>query len=648
MKRYIYIFFILISLIFISERPALTADYPDEVGSDPMILNSLIDNTEVKTEPKVITIRKGKDDKNNEKTNKKQRLKKKSNKDEENNVRSESNDNAEITLDADYMDYYPEKCEIEAVGNAKVILKKENIKLYANKIVFNHDLNNIKAYDNVRLINDESVTDGDFLNLDLNQDEGWISKPITKNAGIKITANEGYLHSDKIEEYNGVAKILQDHNISFASSSFVGIVNPGGLDLGIKDLTAADDKTQETGIYTIKTKEIYIDSKKEHNIVTLKNADLYFRKYKLGRINKLKIVSDKEKSFIETNIPELGSVSHLGMYIGPGIVLNTPGASSLKLVPLLNYGDDKLGIGGIARFRNATNMTEIAYGSSKDTFLLRGYQELNDNLKLAYSQNAFQDEWFLGYRRPRYSARLEYNNDYLIKDLGLNFSQRFSGGYFVDYNTKHLKDAEGRFRWMTQTTKPIYSYKNKNQDFKLDISAVAQTAFSLYTTGDTMGIVRVGPAVSTKYKRWNQTIVYYQSATAGSTPFWFDVYAYGKSNVVIVENIKINKYLSVGYLASLAMLRDNPDANMFQENRFFISVGPEYARVSLGYDAFRQTTMMMFSMAMGTKDSEIEFEKATVKNPDTIGKKPEKRFDLSKIFPNLNKEKETENQKSST
>lgn len=613
MKRNLFFLNLIFVLILGFSSVAQASDYASEVVSDPM-QTTLIENT--KAEKKIIKIKKHR-------------------KEEVAAAQQKTYESSEVVIDSDYMDYYPEKYEIEAIGNAKVTLKKENLTLYANRIVFNHDLNNIKAYENVKLINESSVTDGDFLNLDLNQENGWMKDPITKNYAIRVTAEEGYLYSDKIEEYRGVAKILKNYEMRFGTTSFASLVNPGQLNLGTHYQTE-----KEKGVYKIKAKTIYIDSKDEHNIMTMENADLYMQKLKIGSLSSLKVVSNKEQQFIETNIPEFGSASQLGMYAGPGFVLNTPGSSTLKLTPIINYADSKLGAGAMARFRNSKNLTELAYGSSRNEFILNGYQKISDNMRLDYSQNMYQNEWFLGYRRPRYSAQLQYFNDHFIEDLGVSFSQRFTAGYFVD-DGKQMTDAEGRYRWMTQSQKNLYSYTNKNQDFNFQIGAVAQTAMTLYTNGDNVGIVRFGPMFKTSYKNWTQDLIYYQSATAGKSPFVFDQYAYGKSNLVVIESLKLHKYLSVGYLGSLVLLKEYENENMLQENRFLISVGPESAKVTLGYDAFRKNTMMLFSMLVGTEGSDIKFDKAIIKNPDTIAKKPEPKFkfkiDFSKIFPDLKK-----------
>ena len=66
--------------------------------------------------------------------------------------------------------------------------------------------------------------------------------------------------------------------------------------------------------------------------------------------------------------------------------------------------------------------------------------------------------------------------------------------------------------------------------------------------------------------------------------------------------------------------RYNPGTGDFlQENMFLVSLGPDEAKVTLSYDAYRKSTALYFSMLLGTKDMDIAFKKSTILNPDTFG-----------------------------
>ena len=206
-------------------------------------------------------------------------------------------------------------------------------------------------------------------------------------------------------------------------------------------------------------------------------ADLFYKKHRVASIPSVKVVTNKTRNNVEANLPEFGSMSQLGAHIGPAVVLNVPGGNTLKLAPILTYSKDELGVGGIARFRSANNMTEAAYGTSREEFLLRGRHKLAEGLTLNYSRFTSMSEWFLGYRKPKYSASLNYKRSDYVKDLDLHFSQMYIAGAVVDdAPNKHLDDLEGRFRWMTQIYKPVYTYLNEEGNIGFSTGIISQTA----------------------------------------------------------------------------------------------------------------------------------------------------------------------------
>ena len=143
-------------------------------------------------------------------------------KEKEEAIDNEENILPDVELSADYMEYFPDRYEVEAVGNAKVDFKKHNTILRAHKIVFNYDRNVLRAREDVELITSDGKTEGDFIKLDLNKPEGWIENPASKTSSIKISAKEAFIYSDRLEEYEGVAKVLRNDTVRFGATTFEG------------------------------------------------------------------------------------------------------------------------------------------------------------------------------------------------------------------------------------------------------------------------------------------------------------------------------------------------------------------------------------------------------------------------------------------
>ena len=320
------------------------------------------------------------------------------------------------------------------------------------------------------------------------------------------------------------------------------------------------------------------------------------------------------------------------MYIGPGFIVQLPKGCLLKLIPALTY-KNKIGFGGVARFWSATNETQVSYGTSRSKIVVRGEQKLDDNLKLVYASYDYTDDWFLGRRMPKYGADLIYRKAYMTDKLfgekhSTTFENRISAGYFQDmYEDRYFNKLSGndigttRFRYMAQLRQNLFSYKNEEKQFYTNLSLNFEGAATLYGTGNTQMIGRVGPNWHIQYKRWMQDIMYLQSAYNDETPMpVFDAYRYGRSNVYLREYLRVCPYLVLAWQGSVCLTDDSPTDRLFQECSFYASVGPQDLKVNFGYDFVRQNAFINMVLAMDPKGTTVDYEKLVVKNPDNFNK----------------------------
>ncbi|MCR5266371.1 MAG: hypothetical protein K6E29_07235, partial [Cyanobacteria bacterium RUI128] len=362
----------------------------------------------------------------------------------------------------------------------------------------------------------------------------------------------------------------------------------------------------------------------------LRRAQIYRGDRKLFTIPWIKLYTNRNHDFVDGDFPEIGSRRQLGMFVGPGWAIKMPFGSLLKVAPIATY-KNKFGIGGFARFLSGTNETEVAYGTSKGKFVVRGIQELDDNLKLEYSVYDYTSNWFLGRRMPKYGASLihekSYNHkNFLFNKLDMRFAHNASFGLFEDpKKDKYYKKLHGnevttvRGRYMAEISQKLLSYENKDQLIAADLSIIGQGSAALYGTGDTQFIGRIGPNIHTQYKRWMQDIAYFQSAYDDHTPMpVYDAYRYGKSNVRIREHIRLCKYLTLSWLGSLTFSDDRWNNSIFQECAFFVSVGPDDLKVNVGYDLVRENAYINFSVALDPKGTVIDYDRLEIKNPENF------------------------------
>lgn len=547
-------------------------------------------------------------------------------------------------LDCDTMEYFAPRTELEANGHVVMFFPKNNSTLKADKVVYNQTSNLIKAYGNVVLINDGKELFGDFMQVDMNEENAFMDDPKTDILQISAKAKKGYMYGDKIIQEQGSIYVAKKTMIKLRSEMF-------GPDLEYMYLDEKDKsyykKDSHGEALRVKTNDLIINSKPEHDTITLKHAEIYFHDKKVGTIPSITLHMNKAQDYVEANYPEFGTTMNLGAFAGPGFDFDTPMGTNLKIVPILNYdggGEDstagsggKFGFGALAKFKSATNKTDIAWGSVHNMLIVRGKQKLDDNLWLQYGSNAYMDDWFLGFRMPQYLGELVYEDYFIIPSflgkikktsMDMTFRHRMSGAFVQDRNADGYSDLLGfggiattRFKYMAEAAQNVWTFGKANSPINGNLAIVGQGSAAVYGTGDTQMIARVGPRLHSQYKFWMQDVGYFLSGYNDKTPLvMFDKYMYGRSNAYMRESFRVSKYLTLSWFGSLNLSQDSWDGKMLQENSFFFSIGPDDIKLNIGYDTVRQQSFVTMALALDAKGSTIEYKKMVIKNPEKIGK----------------------------
>ena len=536
----------------------------------------------------------------------------------------------DLQMDCDKMEYFEDRDEIEATGHAFLMLPTQKITLKADKFIYNVAGNILKAYGNVKLTKDGKVINGDFIQVNLNEESATIDNMNSSMEFLKVEAENATTENDKLILKNG--RIFSDvsHRIFFRSS----MVGPRleQMVIGDDERSFIPSANNETGAFKIDAEDVYIKEKKNHNKITLKNADIYYRGNEIIRWPSFTAYVNKNSDYFEANYPEIGSIPRLGMFAGPGFVFATPFDSTIKIAPVLNYKDD-LGFGGIVRYKSATNMTDAAYASAPDIWYIKGRQRLDDNFYLQYGMNAYLDDWFMGRHMGKYVAEFIYEDrhkykDFLGPDRQMKFRHRIGAGYMHDCDiNRHGEKINSpmigttRLKYMAEIDQSLWSRKNIEERKLIDFGISLQGSAAIYGTGDTQMIGRIGPRIHSQYKNWMQDIGYYLSSYDDNSPLpRYDTYRYGRSNVYLREALRLHKYLTVAWSGSLNMSGDAPNDQMFQENAFIVSFGPDECKLSLGYDFIRSRTYFGILVDLDAKGSSLEFDRMEIKNPDRLSK----------------------------
>jgi hypothetical protein len=512
-----------------------------------------------------------------------------------------------MDLSSDNLDYFPESQQFIATGSAEVFLVAQNSRLKADKIIFNQDEQTILAIGNVKIIKNNLVVNGDYAKIELTKESALVSNPLTTVDVINIKSESANIYSDKIEALKGTASINQHFDMVFSSNSV------GGFDTGRMFKKArAVDKSKKSN-YRISSKEMTLIGGDERNIIKLKNASVYAGKYKVAYIPNLEISTDKDLTQIETLLPELGSKSTLGTYIGPGFVSYLPNGATLKTSPLLAWNPG-VGVGGLARLTTKKSKTEFAYTTVKKKTVILGEYNFNKNWKLNYASNEYMDDGIMGRRMPRLGIDLVYEKPSDIKDLGLLYRNRLSAGFAQDYDSSW---STGRCKWQgdIMNKDALWNYKNYAQ-----LRVQSQYDVTLYGNGVTTAVGRIGPRFDSEIGPFSFYTTYFMGGVHGKSPMLFDRYAYGKSNLIFRGEYYINRYASLSYLTYLNMSKDNNDGKMLAENQITASFGPDDVKLRLGFDTIRKRSMFGLDMLIGTDRTAFEFNKMNIINPGKFKK----------------------------
>ena len=528
-------------------------------------------------------------------------------------------------INADNVMYDDESGNVFAKGNVVINAREQGVILKAQNAVLDKNNQTLTLTDDVKIYKGAAVMRGESMVVDLNEQNILMDNPTMDAYSFSITAQEGFLIENDIQMLNGSMRSARDKQFPIITRGFMRLDNIASKNpfRGAYEFPESENDTEKEKSYRIEAKEIVVTTYKDHNSVLLKKSNVYYNNHKVIRNSDLEIISDKTRQIVETSLPEAGNLRNFGTFVGFGFVNKIPNGDTLKLMPVLAYSDSNAGVGLIARYRARNGMVVGGWNTASENLVVRGRYNLANNLLFTFGRHAYMPEGFMGARRSGYAAQLMYAKSYSLPDLKANFNNAFYAGLFSDYQKEHQEDAYSttRFRYMAQLSKKMYEYKNEEQDFGLVLSGAVQGAATVYGSGENHGIVRIGPTLTTRYKRWESRIGYMISGTHGETPFRFDRYRYGKSTITLSEKFIINEKLAFGFRLFVTPMKDNPEEDLFTECRFFVMAGPKDAKLAFSYDFVRDVSHLDVMFLLGSKNTRIDFDKLTTNDIENKAKK---------------------------
>ena len=162
-------------------------------------------------------------------------------------------ENRDIILDCDNVDYDTNNYLVKATGNVGVEFVKQGIKVKARTITFDRLNNTIMADGDVKIIKGAQVITGDYIFVDMNEENALIENPRTTTGTIEIKSKKGIVQANKIVQEDGELTISEAFPIEFHSANrgpqLRKMITP-------KDETLTEDISK--GIIKLQAKDIKI------------------------------------------------------------------------------------------------------------------------------------------------------------------------------------------------------------------------------------------------------------------------------------------------------------------------------------------------------------------------------------------------------
>ena len=555
---------------------------------------------------------------------------------------SEEEVEKQLLLDAVNINYDNETGEMVATGRPILFLPPQKTKIIADVMTYDDQGNILKATGDVIIIKNGNSTHTDYLVVNLNEETIDAENIFAQYPRLNVTAEHGLQQEGMLIFDNGTMYSDEDKVYRLKSQ----MVGPK-----ISDMILAEGQEEiffgkPNHEIDIKVSSLKIDARTNHDIIKAKNIRIGHNEKYFLKWPSMTIYTNKNRDYFDGNYPELGTQRKIGMFAGPGFVFSGPFGSVIKAIPMVTY-NKQFGIGGMLRYTNTFNTTEMGYSTVKNMFVLRGRQQLDDNLYLQYGYNTYVDEWFFGARMPKYIAEIVYNKSYahpnfLGEGRPMTFSHRAGFGFMKDDNEnsngeKFRNDtnfSSTRTKYMATINQTLYKYENIDKRIRVRAGLILQGSGALYGSGDTQFVARGGPTVRTQYKNWIQNVSYFLTGYDDHTPMpHFDAYRYGTSSVRLSEALRLNRYITVAWQTYVNLSNDAPNKKNIQENAFLIALGPDDLKVVLGYDFIRERTYFGFNVAFNPKGTTLRYDRMIIKNPEKLGKSTKEENQVAYVPP---------------
>lgn len=179
----------------------------------------------------------------------------------------------DVILDADNIDYDDKTLDIIATGSPVLIFPPQNVTVKADKMIYNNASNTLKAYGKVEVIRDGKSIFGDYMQINMNEENAFLDNMQTKASMMTVRARKSEMQDDKIILHDGKLSSEESYILDF-HTKMIGGNNFNRMIIDDEEKSSITDELGDTAI-NIKAKDIIINAKRDHDVITLKKLKLH-------------------------------------------------------------------------------------------------------------------------------------------------------------------------------------------------------------------------------------------------------------------------------------------------------------------------------------------------------------------------------------
>ncbi len=570
-----------------------------------------------------------------------------------------------VDIVSDTLEYDTEKNLYIAVGGVHVIVSEQNTDLEADKVIYDPKQELMIAEGNVIISNKGEKTFGTYAKIDLTRKSALINDPITSLEEVRVKAKQAFVTDRYLELENGKLVIPPKNQASTAAGYQYDEAQHGELSqLALANpLRASDpyensiveeymnmDWDQEQGgwrnKFRIHSSEIEVHRSRDgYDEINLKNPKLKFGNFTLMKLPQMDFAHFGETGDVEYLGPDIGIDPDLGgFYMGPGLDFRL-GKGVVRFSPLLSYGAgrrrsrrgqvlesaDGAGFGGLLNYMSHDTKVRLGYTHKIGTPVIYARHNLfgTTRTRAIIAANEDYNQGYLGWERPKYIAQITDSRKLFEKaniratsfsSIGVAHDEFFptnDENYFVQPKSSDAEPVTaGRVQLQTEFRNVLPLLTVGSEKHYANFGVSGQVALSGYTTGDFVGILRAGPNVRMQMgDRFSSYVRYFYAASAGESPFVFDTYYRGRNSVLSVNQVRINKYVTMGMRTNVSLARDNATSSLFTGNSIFLLLGPDDVKLNLAYDFIRQRSFFGINYIPGNERKTLHYDRMKIYQP---------------------------------